>query len=47
MVLERTERVLQKNSDVLILALSSLLVCVVLLHLCSCVCCYSPLTLVL
>jgi hypothetical protein len=36
MVLERTERLLERNSDVLILALSSLLVCVLLLPPYSC-----------
>ena len=47
LVLERFERFLERNSVALIRALSSLLLCVVLLLLCSCVCLYSLLTLML
>ena len=44
---ERIERFLERNSVILILVFSPLLVCVVLLLLYSCVCFYSLLTLVL
>jgi hypothetical protein len=47
LILERIERFLERNSVVLILEFSPLLVCVVLLLLYSCVCFYSLLILVL